>query len=154
MKSAQRATSSFHVDPPAPTASVGGGAGTPTPNVKTPAGAWPSPPITRQRTVYAAPRRSPETGARTTLPRSVVRRCSGHDGSVGCEHLYRVPGDRDGLVELEPDLGRSASDARLRRGRGPVEDDVGMTRGRGDEHHETGNRQGGEASHRTTISPK
>ena len=48
---AQRATSSRQVAAEAPTASVGGGAATPTPNVKTPAGACPSAPITRQRTV-------------------------------------------------------------------------------------------------------
>ena len=50
-KSAQRARSSRHVVPDAPTASVGGGALTPTPKVKTPAGECPSSPITRQRTV-------------------------------------------------------------------------------------------------------
>ena len=51
LKSAHRAMSSRHVVPEAPTASVGGGAATPTPNVKTPAGECPSSPITRHRTV-------------------------------------------------------------------------------------------------------
>ena len=50
-KRSQRARSSFHVVPLAPTASVGGGGLTPTPNVKTPEGEWPSEPVTRQRTV-------------------------------------------------------------------------------------------------------
>ena len=69
----QRETSSFQVAAPAPTASVGGGASTPTPKVNTPAGEWPSPPVTRQRTVYAAPRASPETGATTTVPSRATR---------------------------------------------------------------------------------
>jgi hypothetical protein len=50
---AHRATSSRHVIPDAPTASVGGGAATSTPNVKTPVATWPSAETTRQRTVYA-----------------------------------------------------------------------------------------------------
>ena len=50
-KSAQRATSSRHVIADAPTASVGGGGSTPTPNVKTPVPTCPSAEISRQRTV-------------------------------------------------------------------------------------------------------
>ena len=49
--SAQRATSSRHVTPEAPTASVGDGAGTPTPKVYTPFPTWPSAEISCQRTV-------------------------------------------------------------------------------------------------------
>jgi hypothetical protein len=70
-KSPHRAASSFHVVPLAPTASVGGGAFTPIPNVYTPAGECPSWPVTCQRTVYADPRASLDTAATTTLPPSV-----------------------------------------------------------------------------------
>ena len=65
-KRPQRAASSFHVVAPAPTASVGGGAFTPTPKVNTPAGEWPSADVTRHLTVYPCPRETPETGATTT----------------------------------------------------------------------------------------
>ena len=72
-KSPHRARSSRHVVPDAPTASVGGGAATPTPKVNTPPGLCPSSPITLQRTVYPLPRASRETGATTTYPSSSVR---------------------------------------------------------------------------------
>ncbi len=65
--STHRATSSRHVWPDEPTASVGDGASTPTPKVKTPLPTCPSAEISCQRTVYASPRASPRTGARITV---------------------------------------------------------------------------------------
>jgi hypothetical protein len=67
-KSAHRATSSRQVIPEEPTASVGGGGSTRTPNVNTPVPMCPSAETSRQRTVYASPTASPVTGARMTVP--------------------------------------------------------------------------------------
>ena len=51
-------------------------------------------------------RASPETGAMTTPPSADRPRGAGEHRAVGREHLHRVRGDRHGLAEAEPDLGR------------------------------------------------
>ena len=59
---------SVRVGPPAPNASVGGGACTRTPNVQTPETTWPSAESTCQRTVYAPRGSITGTGATTFGP--------------------------------------------------------------------------------------
>ena len=124
-KSAQRARSSRQVVPEAPTASVGGGAATPTPNVKTPAGECPS--LADHAPANGVPlalARGATPGATTTCPSSCGLRRPREHRAVGCEHLDRVRGDRHRLVEAEPDLGRRRLDPRLRHRLRALERDV------------------------------
>ena len=98
-KNAQRTTSSRQVMPEAPTASVGGGASTPTPNVKTPVPTWPSADSSRQRTVYASPSREPPDGRADHAPAVRLRDDAGDLAAVRRVHDDRVGRRVDGLVE-------------------------------------------------------
>ena len=141
-KSAQRATSSRHVTPDAPTASVGGGGVTPTPKVKTPVPTCPSAETTRQRTVYAWPFTAPRIGARMTVFRSVCVTGPESLRPSGAYTTIASGGGLDGLVEPQRDLRRRRVHLALLCGVRLFHRRVGR-RGRGhDEREESGGEDG------------
>jgi len=113
---AQRATSSRHVIPEAPTASVGGGGSTPTEGVDADADASVGGELPPAHGVGLAPDEALDGDLDRGAARGLADR-AGEAAPVRREHDDRIGRRRDGLVEREPDLGGRDLDTTLLGGR-------------------------------------